>query len=67
MPRCKITQEEVNEALKLLKQGYTPLELAQKNGVSRSVIYRRIKYPDVAKDIPVEYSFLRRFLPSEVL
>jgi len=48
-----MTQEQVNDALKLLKQGYTPLEVAQKYGVSRSVIYRRIKYPDVAKDIPI--------------
>ena len=54
MPRIKLTQKQVNEALQLLKQGYTPLEVAQKYGVHRSVIYRRVKDPQVANDIPLE-------------
>jgi len=54
MARIKMIQEQVDEALKLLKQGYTPKQLAEKYGVHRSVIYRRVKQPNVAKDIPVE-------------
>ncbi len=54
MARIKMTQKQVDEALKLLKQGYTPKQLAEKYGVHRSVIYRRVKQPNVAKDIPVE-------------
>ena len=54
MARIKMAQEQVDEALKLLKQGYTPKQLAEKYGVHRSVIYRRVKQPNVAKDIPVK-------------
>jgi len=54
MARIKMIQEQVDEALKLFKQGYTPKQLAEKYGVHRSVIYRRVKQPNVAKDIPVE-------------
>ena len=49
-----MTQQQVDEALKLLKEGHTPKQLAEKYGVHRSVIYRRVKQPNVAKDIPVE-------------
>jgi transposase-like protein len=54
MPRIKLSQEQVNEALELLKKGYTPKQVAEKYGVSRSIIYRRVKDPHVAKDIPIE-------------
>ena len=54
MSRIKMTQQQVDEALKLLKEGHTPKQLAEKYGVHRSVIYRRVKQPNVAKDIPVE-------------
>ena len=54
MPRIKLSQEDVKNIQKLLKGGHTAKELAKKYGVSRSSIYRRVKYPDVAKEIPVE-------------
>jgi len=54
MSRIKMTQQQVDEALKLLKEGNNPKQIAEKYGVHRSVIYRRVKQPNVAKDIPVE-------------
>ena len=54
MVRTKITEKEVKEIQKLLKEGYNGPELAKKFGVSTSTIYRRTKYPLKAHDIPLE-------------
>ena len=54
MVRIKLTPEQVDEARKLLKEGCTSTELAKKYNVDRSTILKRVKYPLLAKDIPIE-------------
>ena len=50
----KLSDEDCKKIAKLLKQGYSAKELAEKYGVSRSVIYRRAKYPYTAAQWPLE-------------
>jgi hypothetical protein len=54
MPRTKLTQEDIEEIKRLLKEGYDAKKLAERYGVNRSTIYIRAKYPMLAEDIPVE-------------
>lgn len=54
MSAIKLTEEQIKEAQELLLKGITPLELAEKYGVTKSQIYRRVKDPLCAKKIPVE-------------
>ena len=49
----KLTQEDVKTIYKLLEKGHTSKELAKKYGVSRSSIYKRVKYPFQSRNTPV--------------
>jgi hypothetical protein len=50
----KLTQEDCKTIIKLLKQGVSAKELSKKYGVSKSTIYRRVKYPYQSRYIPLE-------------
>jgi len=50
----KLTEQDVKEIKKLLKEGHTAKELAKRFGVHRSTIYDRAKYGLKAARIPVE-------------
>jgi len=54
MVAAKLTQEDVKTIYKLLEKGHSSKELAKKYGVSRSSIYKRVKYPFQSRNTPVE-------------
>jgi len=54
MPAAKLKNNDVKEIQRLLKEGHRAKDLAQKYGVSRSVIYRRAKDPYQTRGIPLE-------------
>jgi len=54
MTKRKLTEKQIENIQKLLKEGYRPKELAKKYGVHVSVIYRRAKDPYQARGIPVD-------------
>jgi len=54
MAAKKLTEKQVKNIQKLLKEGHKPRELAKKYGVHISVIYRRAKYDYQARGIPVD-------------
>jgi len=54
MVKRKLTEKDIEEIQELLQQGHDVPELAERYGVSRSVIYRRAKDPYIARGIPLE-------------
>lgn len=50
----KLSNEDVKEIQRLLKEGHTCKDLAKKYGVSPSVIYRRGKAPYLGRFVPLE-------------
>jgi len=50
----KLSEKDIKQAQKLLLKGVTPAELAEKYGVTRSQIYRRVKDPLCARKIPIK-------------
>ena len=54
MAKRKLTEKQIKNIQKLLKEGYKPKDLAKKYDVHISVIYRRAKYDYQARGIPVD-------------
>lgn len=54
MTIAKLTNEDVKEIQRLLKEGHTNKELAEKYGVNPSVISRRAKTPYLERFVPLE-------------
>lgn len=54
MTKRKLTDKQIKNIQKLLKEGHRPRDLAKKYGVHVSVIYRRAKYDYQSKGLPVE-------------
>lgn len=54
MAKRKLTEKQIKNIQKLLKEGHRPKDLAEKYGVHISVIYRRAKYEYQARGIPVD-------------
>jgi len=54
MARRKLTEKQIKNIQKLLKEGHRPRDLAKKYGVHISVIYRRAKYAYQSRALPVE-------------
>lgn len=54
MVKRKLTEKQIKNIQKLLKEGHRPKDLAKKYGVHISVIYRRAKYDYQARGIPVD-------------
>ena len=54
MSKRKLSQKQIKNIQKLLKEGNKPKDLAKKYGVHISVIYRRAKYDYQARSIPID-------------
>ena len=54
MARRKLSNKQIKNIQKLLKEGHKPKDVAKKYGVHISVIYRRAKYDYQARGIPVD-------------
>lgn len=54
MVKAKLTEKQIKNIQKLLKEGIKPKDLVKKYGVHISVIYRRAKYDYQARGIPVD-------------
>ena len=54
MTKRKLSDKQIKNIQKLLKEGHRPKDLAKKYGVHVSVIYRRAKYDYQARGIPVD-------------
>ena len=54
MVATKLTNKDCKTIYKLLEKGHTSKELAKKYGVSRSSIYKRVKYPYASRYVPIE-------------
>ena len=54
MTKRKLTDKQIKNIQKLLKEEHQPKDLAKKYGVHVSVIYRRAKYDYQARGIPVD-------------
>ena len=54
MTKRKLSDKQIKNIQKLLKEGHSPKDLAKKYGVHISVIYRRAKDPYQVRGIPVD-------------
>ncbi len=54
MAKRKLSDKQIKNIQKLLKEGQKPKDIAKKYGVHISVIYRRAKDPYQARGIPVD-------------
>ena len=64
MATKKLTEKQIKNIQKLLKEGHAPKDLAKKYGVHISVIYRRAKYDYQARGIPVN---IKKLLPNNYI